>query len=321
MRAVAAAGLAPSQVRNLSTARAATVGEGPRLNSNEGRPFAPAALQAAIAHQGESWRAAPRLAARHAAPAAAAAPAGRLRLGSCASAFSGAALQAPATMQGLRSRRSVAVYALFEKFTERSIKSVMLAQEEARRLLSPEVRRGAGACRRRRDPSPALPGSRSPPPDAGPPQLCSCCPTGQHGAHPAGPDRRGRRQGRLPQLWRHGACSAAQLAAVFDMAGLLAAPADRVLFQMDVCLPSRWYDLLGTCLLRKQAHVRGRHTGKRVGSALHLSRATLLPAAGRHAGLSTLPRSHQAQATHSLSPSNQRCCPAPPPTLLIVCAD
>ena len=40
---------------------------------------------------------------------------------------------------GGRGRRSLRVHALFEKFTERSIKSVMLAQEEARRLLSAEV--------------------------------------------------------------------------------------------------------------------------------------------------------------------------------------
>jgi len=94
------------------------------------------------------------------AAAAAAAPLGRPAALRCVAARAGAACRPPAAVGGRcaqarlpvttapRARRALVVRAVFEKFTERSIKAVMIGQQQARLFGAPEVRAERGSAGR-----------------------------------------------------------------------------------------------------------------------------------------------------------------------------
>lgn len=106
------------------------------------------------------------------------------------------------TRQGAPVRRGL-VLALFEKFTERSIKGVMLAQEEARRLQSAEVGRAPAAASH-----PLAAGGGWSTSMFAILNWCSPSRAGHNGAHLPRADRGGLREARLPGLWSHGAPAA-----------------------------------------------------------------------------------------------------------------
>jgi hypothetical protein len=85
-------------------------------------------------------------------PATTARPASLVARGVCVARFSAhgrlpAAAAAAARPAARRRGRAVSVRAVFERFSERAIKSVMIAQSQAKDLGASEVRTGAGGAR------------------------------------------------------------------------------------------------------------------------------------------------------------------------------